>query len=146
MNKMIVLAALLLVVTQCNFLRSHDYWYTAPKLPITKGIPFSDKLWNYCDFKCTYLENFVPKGSAYDDAVVVPFTESTFKPDFAACYFRNSKNPNSDYKIWNQVVQNNWFAANCGDGDDKEDYYNQTLGASPKYKVSGDILGQGLGT
>lgn len=102
MSKLILIAAVLLIAVNCNFLRSHNYWYTATKSLITTGVPFSDYPWNYCDDKCLYLENYIPAGSVYDDMVVISFTEAAYKGDFAACYVRKSTDgvANGDYKLW----------------------------------------------
>lgn len=118
----------------------HNFWYTAPKAAVVKGIPFSDVAWNYCDMKCTYLEKYNPGR----DFVVIPFTESTFKPDFASCYVANNNNGTNSYVLWNTVTKNTYFETNCG--GDTEDYWANSKGNDPKYKISGDILGQGIGT
>ena len=55
MSRLLILLGVLLIVTQCNFLRTHDYWYTKPRLAVEKNIPFSEKIWSFCDTKCLYL-------------------------------------------------------------------------------------------
>lgn len=139
MNKQTILLLIALISISASLELRHNFWYTAPKAAVVKGIPFSDTAWNYCDMKCTYLEKYNPG----KDFVVIPFTESTFKPDFAACYVV-STNGTSQYTLWSNVTQNAYYEKNCG--GDTEDYYANSQGANAKYKVSGDILGQGIGT
>lgn len=143
--KAIILLVLVAAVS-AGFIRNHNYWYTAPKVGATSGIPFGDIAWGYCDMKCTYLERYYP---GYD-FVVIPFSESTIKPDFAACYAALVSGGVTSYKLWDTVATNNYFEKYCGSGDantkEAEDYYALTQGANPKYKISGDILGVGIGT
>lgn len=140
MNKAALIVLISLIAISSSLELRHNFWYTAPKAAVTSGIPFSDVSWNYCDMKCTYLEKYNPG----KDFVVIPFTESTFKPDFAACYVATSANSTVSYTLWSNVTKNTYFEANCG--GDTEDYYANSKGANPKYKISGDILGQGIGT
>jgi hypothetical protein len=137
--KYTILLALLVALSSCSFLRTHDYWYTATKSAVTSGVPLADVPWGYCDIKCTYLEKHNPG----KDFVVISFTESTFKPDFAACYVAQNNNGTVDYALWNKAATNAYYEANCG--GETEDYYSLTKGANPKYKITGDILGQGIG-
>jgi hypothetical protein len=144
MMKAILLVTL--VALACGSLtRNHDFWYTAAKAVAKTGLPFADTNWGYCDMKCTYLERYYPG----NDFVVIPFSESTLKPDFAACYIAKTGVNGTSYALWNTVATNSYFEVNCGGGKDQkesEDYYQLTQGANPKYKVSGPILGQGIGT
>jgi hypothetical protein len=140
MSKTLILTIALVCLVSGNMLRNHEYWYTAGKVAATSGVPMADVAWGYCDMKCTYLEKYYPN----TDFVVIPFTESTFKPDFAACYVATTSNGTTTYTLWNKVATNTYFETNCG--SDAEDFYALTQGASPKYKVSGPILGAGIGT
>lgn len=140
MSRSLILLALVLAVAQCSFLRSHEYWYTATRSAVEKNIPFADIPWGYCDMKCTYLEQVAKKSGLNVDFQVVWFTESTFKPDFAACYAVKG----TEYTIWSKVVSNAYYKTNCGDGDDGEDYYALTKGTDPKYKVT-KTEGAGIG-
>ena len=141
MSRTLLLTLALVVLASASLTRNtHDYWYTAAKVGATSGVPMGDVAWGYCDMKCTYLENYYPGV----DFVVIPFTESVIKPNFAACYVATQTPAGTTYKLWNTVATNSYFEKNCG--DDKEDYYAATLGASPKYKVDGTILGAGIGT
>jgi hypothetical protein len=139
-----VLLVTLVALASASLTRNHNFWYTAGKVGATSGVPYADLAWNYCDMKCTYLEKIF----ANTDFVVIPFSESTLKPDFAACYIANNKNGTTTYTLWNTVARNTYYEKNCGGGDtaEVEDYYAATLGATPKYKVSGPILGVGIGT
>lgn len=138
-----LILSIALVSLACGGLtRNHDYWYTAGKSVATSGVPYADKAWGYCDMKCTYLEKYYPG----NDFVVIPFSESTFKPDFAACYVAKSSNGTTTYALWNTVATNSYFETNCGGDKKEEDYYALTQGDKPKYKVSGNILGVGIGT
>lgn len=141
MTKELIFVIALLSVASASLTRNHDYWYTAGKAAATSGIPLGDTAWGYCDMKCTYLEHYYPTS----DFVVITFTESTFKPDFAACYVSTILNGVTSYTPWYKVAKNSYFEDNCG-GDKEEDYYALTTGASPKYKVNGPILGVGIGT
>jgi hypothetical protein len=141
MSKALLFTLALVFLASASLTRNHDYWYTAGKTGATSGVPMGDVAWNYCDMKCTYLEKYYP-GS---DFVVIPFTESAIKPDFAACYIAStSATGTTTYALWNTVAKNTYYDSNCG--GDSEDYYAGTQGASPKYKVSGTILGVGIGT
>lgn len=140
MMKALILLIALIGLACGSLSRNHDYWYTSGKALATSGVPRGDIAWGYCDMKCTYLEKYY----SGKDFVVIPFTESTLKPDFAACYVASNNNGTTTYALWSTVAQNSYFNDNCG-GDKTEDYYAQTLGANPKYKVSGPILGVGIG-
>lgn len=142
MMKELVFTIALLAIASGSLTRNHDFWYTAAKAVATSGAPFADKPWGYCDMKCTYLEKYYPG----KDFVVIPFTESTLKPDFAACYVATPGNGTTNYALWNTVATNSYFEENCGADKKEEDYYALTQGANPKYKVSGAILGVGIGT
>jgi hypothetical protein len=136
-----------LVAFACGSLthNQHDFWYTATKSVVTTGVPLADIPWGYCDMKCTYLEKYYPGV----DFVVIPFSESTLKPDFAACYVARPSINGTSYALWNTVAKNTYYSDNCGVGAGKEetdDYYKQTQGKDPKYKISGPILGEGIGT
>jgi hypothetical protein len=142
----LLLLTVLVACASAGFIRNHDFWYTAGKTLATSGIPFGDIAWGYCDMKCTYLEKYYPGM----DFVVIPFSESTIKPDFAACYVAVLNAGVTSYKLWDTVASNTYYEANCGSGDankkEEEDYYALSQGANPKYKVNGDILGVGIGT
>lgn len=131
---------MLLALGSASLTRNHDFWYTAGKSAATVGFWKSDYAWNYCDMKCTYLEHW-NKGKDY---VVINFSESTFKPNFAACYVATSANGTTTYALWNTVSKNAWYETNCG--ADTEDYYALTKGDKPKYTIVGDIEGSGIGT
>lgn len=140
----LVLLALLLVFACADLTRSHNYWYTAAKKLATSGVPLGDVAWGYCDMKCTYLEKYYP----LNDFLVINFSESTLKPDFAACYVAIMKNGTTSYALWNTVAKSTYYEKNCGGGDkaELEDYYAQTLGSNPKYKVLPPLEGVGVGT
>ena len=140
MSKVLILAIMLLALGSASLTRNHNFWYTAGKSAATVGIWKSDYAWNYCDMKCTYLEHW----NAGRDYVVISFSESTFKPNYAACYVATSTNGTTSYALWNTVSKNAWYEANCG--ADTEDYYALTKGDKPKYTIVGEIEGAGIGT
>jgi hypothetical protein len=141
----LILLTILVAAASAGFIRNHNFWYTSGKALATSGIPFGDIAWGYCDMKCTFLEHFNPGF----DFVVIPFSESTLKPDFAACYVSAVAGGITSYKLWDTVATNTYYEKYCGSGDpnvkEAEDYYAQTQGNNPKYKISGDILGVGIG-
>lgn len=142
MSKTVILTLVLVALASAHLTRNHDYWYTANKAGATSGIPYADIPWGYCDMKCTYLEKYYTT----HDFVVIGFTESVVKPDFAACYVATPSltGGNTTYALWSTIAKNIYYDDNCGKDD--EDYYKLTQGANPKYKVSGPILGVGIGT
>lgn len=82
MNKVLIVLMALLAFASADFLRTHDYWYTAQKSIVKTGAPLSDLAWNYCDLKCLYLERYYPTA----DFAFITFNAGTFKPNFGACY------------------------------------------------------------
>lgn len=157
MSKVIILLVALLALGSCSLTRNHQTWYTASRSIALSGLPYADSAWNYCDFKCTYLEKYYPG----KDFVVIPFSAGSLSPNFAACYVATgaaissntsvstngtstSTGSTTNYALWNTVASNTFYESACG--GDKEDYYTQTTGANPKYTVSGNIQGVGIGT
>ena len=139
MNKVLILLMALLAFASADFLRTHDYWYTAQKALVKTGAPLSDLAWNYCDLKCLYLERYY---TTYDFAFIT-FNAGTFKPNFGACYVVKTDAAGAKtYALWNTVATNTWYDANCG--KETEDYYALSTGTSPKYKVE-QIEGEGKG-
>lgn len=137
---MALLILLLLVTTEANPLQSHEYWYTAMKSLVKKGVPSADYAWNYCDLKCLYFEHYNPGF----DFVYINFSEGILKPNFAACFIRKLTNSGvPSYSLWNTVVNNNWFNKYCG--QDTTDYYALSQGSGAKYKVV-SVQGIGIGT
>lgn len=61
---------------------SHEYWFTGGKKSAETKIPFTDVAWNYCDYKCLYLEQLEPNY----DFFIVNFKGTSKIPDFSACY------------------------------------------------------------
>jgi hypothetical protein len=113
----VLILVLLVALSAAKYIRqNHDYWYTAGKSSATQNVPFVDYSWNYCDKKCLYLKNFADKSTEF---VVIQFQASSLKPDFAACYAKDSITGN--YTIWRDVVKNAWFDKNCG--ADNEDWF-----------------------
>jgi hypothetical protein len=140
MSKVLILAIMLLALGSASLTRNHEFWYTAGKAAATAGLWNSDYAWNYCDMKCTYLEHLFPG----NDFVVISFSESTFKPNFASCYIAKTANSTTTYALWNTAGKNTWYETNCG--ADTEDYYALTKGDKPKYTIVGNIEGAGIGT
>jgi hypothetical protein len=140
MSKVLILAIMLLALGSASLTRNHEFWYTAGKAAATAGLWNSDYAWNYCDMKCTYLEKLFPG----NDYVVISFSESTFKPNFASCYIAKTANSTTTYALWNTGGKNTWYETNCG--ADTEDYYALTKGDKPKYTIVGNIEGAGIGT
>jgi hypothetical protein len=140
MSKVLILAIMLLALGSASLTRNHEFWYTAGKAAATAGLWNSDYAWNYCDMKCTYLEKLFPG----NDYVVISFSESTFKPNFASCYIAKTANNTTTYALWNTGGKNTWYETNCG--ADTEDYYALTKGDKPKYTIVGNIEGAGIGT
>ncbi len=98
MSKVLILLLALLAAASASFLRTHDYWYTAGKALGKKGSPF-DYAWNYCDMKCLYLERW----HTGKDFVFITFTQSTFKPNFGACYVVDKDaTGKKTYTLWNK--------------------------------------------
>ena len=115
----ILLLLFLITLSVAKYIRqNHDYWYTAGKNSATQKVPYVDYAWNYCDKKCLYLQNYVDK-TVTSKFVVLQFTASSLKPDFAACYAKDPVTGN--YTIWRDVVKNAWFDKNCG--ADNEDWF-----------------------
>lgn len=149
MNKTVILLLALATFASCGFLRSHDYWYTAQRAVVATGAPFADVAWNYCDFKCLYLEKYYPA----NDFVFMVFSQSAITPNFGACYVKaNSASVGangvsvSGYALWNTVASNPWYEANCG--KETEDYYALTKDngtTKAKYSLVGAIQGEGIG-
>ena len=61
------------------------------------------------------MQNYLGPLSTYK-FVVIAFDESAVKPDFGACYALDSIT--DTYKIWNEVIENEWFSENCGADDE----------------------------
>ena len=130
MMKLIFLIVVVVMVGAKYQRASHAYWYTAAKKTATTGVPYADISWNYCDLKCTYLENYYPD----KDFVVMEFEEAAYKPNFAACYVQTS----NGYALWNTVAKNSFFDDNCG--GDSDDYASNS-----EYKIISKE-GDGRGT
>lgn len=47
------------------------------------------------------------------------FKENAYRPDFAACYVKDSDSP-FGYTIWDEKIRNNFYDSLCG--IDMEDY------------------------
>jgi hypothetical protein len=59
MSKVLLVLIALLAFASASFLRtSHNYWYVSQKAIVKTGAPLSDSAWNYCDYKCLYLERY----------------------------------------------------------------------------------------
>jgi hypothetical protein len=104
---------------------SHNYWFL--KYQNTSGDVFvkskQEKVWNFCDLRCLYLENYVD-----EDFVVIHFGEPAYRPDFAACYVKDPS-AKGGYTLWENKISNAFYEDNCG--MDVEDY----LANSDQYKV-----------
>jgi hypothetical protein len=74
MNKVLIVLMALLAFASADFLRTHDYWYTAQKSIVKTGAPLSDLAWNYCDLKCLYLERYYLTA----DFAFITFNDGTF--------------------------------------------------------------------
>ena len=131
MNKVIIVLLALLTFASADFLRTHDYWYTAQKALVKTGAPYSDIAWNYCDYKCLYFENHYPG----NDFVFITFSQGLIKPNFGACYIlKTDATGAKTYSLWNTVAGSSaWYDTNCG--KETEDYYALSLVPGGKYKV-----------
>ena len=138
MSKVLLVLIALLALTSASFLRSHNYWYTAQKAVVKTGAPLADSAWNYCDNKCLYLERYY----ANVDFCYITFSQSIVKPNFGACYVVNTGAAGKTYALWTSVATNTWYNTYCG--QETEDYWALSTGASPKYTVV-TIEGEGLG-
>lgn len=132
-----ILTFLLLVALTCSSYipRTHQFWKSAGR----SASKVSDWAWSYCDLKCTYLEKYYV-GS---DFVVITFSYvGTFvqvQPNFSACYYKTL----TGYNLWSTIAgSNTWYETNCG--KDTEDYYANTVGLNPKYKVE-SVEANGIG-
>ncbi len=61
-----------------RFRESHEYWFNK-----WNPIHNDDRKWNYCDYKCLYLENVIKK----KDFVEVSLS-AFLHDDFSACYVK----------------------------------------------------------
>ncbi len=109
------LAFLLLITLAASYhiRENHQYWYTANRKAAESQVPYADVAWNYCDYKCTTFEKFVPGVDFY----VINFRESAVKPNFSACY---GKSATGQIQLWNKYLSNDFYEKQCG--DDSEDY------------------------
>lgn len=106
-----IMIATVITITSANLLRSHNYWFTAPKAAVEAMKPGSDKDWNYCDLKCLYLERYYP---VYDFCFIT-FTQQQAKPNFGACYVVKATSAGSkSYGLWNSVATNAFYDTYCG--------------------------------
>jgi len=73
-------------------------WYNYDK----KLSEITDITWNYCDFKCTYLE----VGWPIYDFVVAYFKNIQNNNEITgSCYVKD----NGDYHLWSSVVKNKFY-------------------------------------
>lgn len=135
-NLKIVVLALLVALACSSFApRAHQFWKSAGR----SASKISDWAWSYCDYKCTYLEKYYKD----TDFVVITFsyvgTFASAQPNFSACYYKTA----TGYNLWSTIAgSNTWYDTNCG--KDSEDYYLNTIGLTPKYKVE-SVEATGLG-
>ena len=122
----------LLLTATAKFIRdNHDYWFTAGRKSAETGIAYADVAWNYCDYKCLYLESLYPNNDFY----IVNFKDAFYKPNFSACYVK----PNGGTtQLWNRIANNKFYETYCG--NDIEDY----LDNANYEKISEE--GVGIGT
>ena len=108
-----LLIILLPLLSALHLRPTHQYWYLASKKKAETNVPYADVGWNYCDYKCLYLEELYPNIDFY----IVNFKDTRGEPKFAACY---AKPTGGTPKLWNKVADNTFFETNCG--GDTEDY------------------------
>ena len=119
----LVLVLALVMLASSRFVReNHDYWLTAGRKPAETNVPFVDVAWNYCDYKCLYLESIETNYDFY----VVNFKDVIYKPNFSACYAKPKSNTKATPQLWKEVIDNEWYENNCG-GDDEDwlDHYDK---------------------
>jgi hypothetical protein len=108
----------------------HEFWTTANRKTAEIGIPYADLTWDYCDYRCLFLESLKPNVDFY----IINFRNSFYKPNFSACY---AKPVGGTPQLWNEVITNNFYDLYCG--KDTEDYlYN-----SQYEKISEEGVGVG---
>lgn len=135
----LLLLLLALQLASSSLVNTHEFWFTGLKKYVKKGVSSALSGWMYCDLKCLYFEHYFPG----IDFVYINFGE-TGKPNFAACYVRKvTATGLVSYSLWNTVVTNNsWYNLYCG--QEYANYYAQSQGSNPKYKVL-SIRGIGIG-
>lgn len=128
-NKMKTIFTILILITNTFALRlSHSLWDIKHK----EEARITDILWNYCDLKCLYLENY-SKGT---DFVVITFiNKSPPHKQLADCYQKDG----SHYKHWSKVINNSMFSDLCWD--------QKTIDLLERadYKIV-NVEGEGIGT
>lgn len=135
----VILLLIAVQLVSSSLVNTHEFWYTGIKKYVKKGISAALYGWMYCDLKCLYFEHYFPG----IDFVYINFGQ-TARPNFAACYVRKVTGTGLvSYSLWNTVVTNNSFY-NLYCGQETGNYYAQSQGSSPKYKVL-SIRGIGIG-
>lgn len=127
MFNIVIVILLSLFISSESHLRmreNHDYWFNKWN-PLHKD----DHKWDYCDYKCLYLENLINN----KDFVVVSLS-AFLHDDFSVCYVKIG----DSLILWNSVIENKFFEKTCG--QDSKDWANN--GA---FTISG-IYGEGIGT
>lgn len=102
----------------------HEYWFNMYN-PKAFG---NASRWYYCNFKCLYLENYMPG----TDFVVIQFA-APLRDTFSACYVKTAHS----FLLWNKVISNKWFSEYCG--NDNTNWLN-----SKTFHVV-NIYGEGIG-
>ena len=106
--------------------QSHKYWFNKHHPNYHSG---KDSKWDYCDYKCVYLETLINN----KDFVVITFT-APLKEVFSACYVKVGK----EYTLWSKVYHNDFFEETCG--SDNTDWYE-----TGDFSVQG-VYGVGIGS
>lgn len=106
--------------------QNHDYWFNR-WIPANNG--GNDNSWDYCDYKCLYMETLINN----KDFVVVVLT-APLKEKFSACYIKIGKS----LILWNSVISNEYYEEVCG--KDQKDWANIN-----EFQIQG-IYGEGIGT